>query len=57
MEKKTDFPQIELINEDSVMEFGGEDTGLSKNDTICGNLRHCGWNSDRCPRMESCSWN
>lgn len=49
--------QIELINEDSVLLFGGENRPIDRTNSYCGLLRNCDWNNADCPRLETCTWN
>lgn len=57
MKKEKMESQIELINEDAAIQLGGAKEALDAVDKVCGNLRTCGWNSDTCPKLESCTWN
>lgn len=46
---------IEFINEEDFTVYGGENS--SPFDSECGNLRKCGWNTVKCPKLEGCTWN
>ena len=49
--------QIEFVNEDDLDLLGGANKVMQSEDKVCGNLRKCGWNSQECPRLETCDWN
>lgn len=57
MKKQNLDSQIELINEDSVLLFGGENKPIHWAGDYCGALKHCNWNNDTCPKLETCDWN
>lgn len=57
MKKQILDSQIELINEDSILLFGGENRPANNMGGVCGALRNCDWNNDTCPKLETCTWN
>lgn len=56
MSKKIDDKKgIEVIKDLSLSSIKGGNNSLQP--STCSKLKDCGWNSEACPSLTSCSWN
>lgn len=55
MSKKLDNKKgIEVIKDANLASIKG---GVDPGDHTCSALVDCGWNSDACPKLKTCTWN